>query len=144
MKPEYVVRNANPKDINFIFSTWMESFRYGSTPIKTTPKSIYFSRYQTVLDHILGKDEVHTVVACSPEEPDVILGYLVYETPNIVHYSFVKEVFRNIGVAKSLLEHLGPSYKTFTHRTDMLEKYMRNKPEWRYDPFLLYQRSGNV
>lgn len=56
-------------------------------------------------------------IACSPEDPDVIVGYLVYE-PKTIHYVYVKEAFRKLGICRRLLVEAGLFEGTIaTHMT---------------------------
>lgn len=147
MKPEFDIRLAFPRDINFIYSTWLESFRQDSHLGKTTSRTIFFERYRTVIDAILSRDHTQTWVAVHPEDPNVIFGYLIYEHPNIFHYCFVKEAFRDLGIAKALTQHLvlQPDLPlTVTHRTQTSRKIQVLEDKFEFDPFLLYQRSGNI
>ncbi len=151
-KLPYTIRDVLPSDIPFIYSSWLKSFRFGSQLAKPIRSSIFYENYREVLDCLLSKSQIK--VACLNDEPSVILGYLVYErTIAIVHYVFVKEAFRELGIAHNLLlQSELPTDLTYSHMTTMITKYLTNKSNWIYNPFVLYSRgcyeneedSGNI
>lgn len=102
--------------------------------------STFFPNYSRVLDRILAQPDTTTMVACRPEHDDTIFGYAVYQ-PTILHYVFVKEDFRNNGIAKSLLAQVRPVLSSYTHRTRTVAPILRRCFEWRYNPFELFQQS---
>lgn len=141
----WIIREAKPDELNFIYSTWLNSYRYDSFIGKACTNSIFFSEYAAVIDSILQKPETCTLVAYFEESPSIILSYLVYE-PLALHYLFTKEMYRNNGIATDLLFHAFPSCLQgdsieFSHRTftsePILEKY---KKHLRFNPFKLYER----
>lgn len=142
---EWAIRTAVPKDIPFIYSTWLQSyFEDSSLGGSIDRSSIYYENYKLVIDHILASKTSNTLIACLNNDPDVILGYLVKES-NTAHYCFVKESFRKLGVAKSLFSKDGflIRARAATHKTkwatDIMDRFGLD-----FNPFLLYQRQGEV
>ena len=140
----YIIRKALPEDISFIYSSWLKSFRYGATANKLVRTDIFFTNYREVLDSILARSL--TLVACLPDSPEVILGYMVYEE-DIIHYCFIKHSFRRLGIASRLLEQTGLKDSEFkvTHRTNELSKILDSLIlvkglKLEYNPFLLYNK----
>jgi len=41
------------------------------------------------------------VVVCDPEEPSVVWGFVVFEE-GVLHYLYVKQAFRGLGIARAL------------------------------------------
>lgn len=72
-------------------------------------------------------------IACLNEDPDVILGYSVMEGDHTLHFVFIKEIWRKMGIAKQLVPK---SVVTTTHLTKVGR--MAKPKSWRYDPFLLW------
>lgn len=142
-KQHWVIRKAIPKDIPFIYETWLKSYRLDSSLGRLTRSSIFFENYRTVVDKIL--QDSNTDIACLREDEDIILGYLVSED-KILHYSFVKEAFRKIGIAKSLVLHREVDgilkHKDFkiTHETFHVERIV-DKYELEFNPYLLFNRA---
>jgi hypothetical protein len=74
-------------------------------------------------------------VACLPDAPDVILGYLVREG-HIVHWAYVKKPFRRLGILRALAAGVPPDF-LYTHRTIDAEPIVRRFPQSSYDPYPL-------
>lgn len=139
-KPPFSIRLVQSSDIAFIYSTWLNATKYDSDIGKNIRKSVFFEHYRLVIDHILSKETTNVLVACKPDEPSVIFGYLVSE-PETIHFCFVKESFRNLGIARSLYESAfsdsGEGAVSTTHETQFAEEIIRK--HFDYNPFLLYQ-----
>lgn len=138
---EWGIRKANPKDIPFIYETWLKSYKHDSAIGKSTRSGIFFDEYKTIVDRILSNKDTQTLVACLNDSTDVILGYLVKEL-NLAHYCFVKESFRRLGVARSLFATDGMLIRatSTTHKTyyaqDLIDRFGLD-----FNPFLLYKTS---
>lgn len=149
---EWAIRPAIGSDLNFIYSTWLNSYRSDSKIGNSTRKSIYFSHYYGVLDAILRNQRTKVLVSCKLDEPNVIFGFFVFENsiddinPATIHYSFVKEGFRRHGILKSLFEKAfdgaGAAF-FYTHQTREIEKILKENPKFLYNPFLLFSREDD-
>ncbi len=134
---KWSIRDANEKDIPFIYATWLNSY-YHDSWARSVKKTIYFDNYKHVLDTILEDKYTEVKVACLPENTNVILGFLVQEQQNIIHYCFVKEAFRRMGVAKSLFQH---EKAYITHMTRSFSPILRDHEEvFTYNPFYLFNK----
>ena len=138
----FVTRLVQPEDIPFLYSTWLNSYRNDSETGLSVRKSIFFESYRLILDYILQKNTTKVLVACKPDEPNVIYGYMVAEpSDNVLHYVFVKEAFQRFGIANSLQQQLFPNTSsgtvTITHRTEYAYNYCK---KFMYNPFRLYQK----
>lgn len=102
-----------PSDRGLIFSTWLKGLRYANDWFKHIDQDAYFHHYQQVLESYFNRPDINCSVACLREDPDVILGYAVYE-PHVLHWVFVKPAWRRIGIAKMLVP---PGIKTVSHLT---------------------------
>lgn len=85
--------------------------------------------YHKVIDKILSRPQIKSKIATLKEDPGVILGYSIYEG-HTLHWVFVKQVWRKIGLAKSLVP--GDTSQT-THMTKIGYKL---KGEIDFNPFL--------
>ena len=139
-KLPYKIRLASPDDISFIYSSWLKSYRFGSHVGKQTRSMVFFEEYREIIDTILARSSV--IVACLEDDPHIILGYVVSE-PGIVHYGFIKESFREMGIFNKLLDISQPNKDAniiYTHMTILLHSFINktSKSHWLYDPFKLY------
>jgi hypothetical protein len=129
-------RSYLPGDLHFILSTWLRGLYYGNDYFREIEDKVYFKNYENIIKHILAKPSVRIDVACLKEDDSVILGYTVTEKKddkNILHWVFVKNIWRGIGISKDLLDPL--EIKTTTHITN---KSMRTKPKRiEFNPFII-------
>jgi hypothetical protein len=128
-------RDGIKTDINFIYKTWLDSYRYDSDLGKQCRNSIFFPQYQLIIDSILYND-AKVLVCCKPDEEDIIFGYIIYE-PDILHYIFVKQAFQNLGIGMQLYRK-AQSPKIYTHKTNNFLNFS-NRNEMIYNPFLLFK-----
>lgn len=139
-KQHWIIRDARPDDVNFIYATWLNSYRSDSWIGASCFKEVFFRNYSRVIDRILAHPECSVRVAARKDDESVIFGYCVYE-PEALHYVFVKECFRKWGVAKSLVEPIQKSLKYFTHRTHTATPIIGRCLGFQYNPFLLFQQA---
>jgi ribosomal protein S18 acetylase RimI-like enzyme len=116
--PENVVlRDGTELDDNFIYSSWLKSYKRSAGPI---PFRWYYKIYQTVLDRLFKRPPIKVRVACFRTRPEQIFGYVVFEehegTPYI-HYLYIKDAFRGMGIGSALLsDATGGNEFTYTFR----------------------------
>jgi hypothetical protein len=92
------------KDLNFVLSTWLKSYRNSDFAI-SIPNDIYFQFHQGLISQILLHPQNSLTILCSPEDPDQILGYIAYNTEQpIIYYAYIKYPFRRLGLGRYLFE----------------------------------------
>jgi hypothetical protein len=129
-------READAKDIPFIYSTWLDSYRYDSDIGKSCRNIIFFNNYRFIIDELLENSK--TLVACIPDDPEVIFGFMTVEG-KYLHYAYTKHSFQRLGIANDLYKlHDSPTY--YTHKTNnrVFQDFV-NKREMIFDPFKLYK-----
>lgn len=136
--PGWTLRNARPDDIPFIYSTWLKSYRTGSGLGLASGKHAYFITYNLIIDYILEKPDAHVWVAVKPDEPNVIYGYLVCE-PTILHYVYVKDGFRKLGIAASLYKTAFYERPYITHATAMSRELLKTHAGFKFNSSLLFK-----
>jgi GNAT superfamily N-acetyltransferase len=141
MTSEIEVRTVNlEKDIGFIFSTWLKSYQQSAFVQGIYPE-VFYQQHHKAIESILKRDNAVGIVAYPKGEPDVLLGYLVGEAGPVpvIHYIYVKGVFRKKGIAKLLIEAsllpIGSSF--FTHWTYVVNLLIKKAPGLKYDPYRL-------
>ena len=132
---KFNLREFRPDDLNFILGTWMESYFFymPSRP----PKNIYAREHSALIHKKLPICEC--LVACSEEDPTQILGYLITEG-ELLHYIYVKELFRKLGIGSRLMEEM---YRNavdvvHTHYTKPIKHFDRSY-HLIYNPYLFYK-----
>ncbi len=128
-------RSFLPDDLNFILSTWLRGLYYGNDFFNLIDNHIYFVNYEFVIKRILQRPTTTINICCLKDDPSVILGYAVTENnenKNVLHWCFVKNIWRGIGISKDLLDPL--DIKVVTHVTN---RTMKEKPKrMEFNPFL--------
>lgn len=128
------IRPYKIEDKDFVFSTWLRSYRHASKFAKKISNAVYYKWHPQVIERILTRGG-QIYVAHLENDPDVILGYVCLETQDklVVHYLYVKKAFRNMGVAKMLFTPEGGDI--FTHWTADMDWAVKRFPSLVYDPY---------
>lgn len=121
-------------DIGFIVSTWLQGLYHGNDWFKQIDRDTYFDFYKKVVKSLVHRPTVKLKICCLKDNTDVILGYSVVEEKDhkkILHWVFVKPVWRKQGIAKVLIPK---DIEVITHLTKW-GKQLKPK-EWIFNPFL--------
>jgi GNAT superfamily N-acetyltransferase len=106
------LRPATQTDFNFIANSYLKSYR-DAPGNQYLINQLYYDTFSQRLNYMIETGTV--TVACSDEDAEQILGYLISgETHGkpIAHYVYVKRLFRQLGIAKALLEAAIPTWGT--------------------------------
>ena len=129
-------------DQAFVFSTWLRNYKHSSYFAKGIRSSIFFPGHQKLLELLFDKPTLKVFIAHPTDDDQTILGYLVAEFHHkapVIHFIFIKEAFRNMGIATLLLNHaeINPDNFHFTHWTMPMDEIIRKHPNIRYNPYCL-------
>jgi len=106
----YKLRAPKEADINFIFNSWLKSYR-NSDFAKSQCNAVYFENHKQIVTTLINKSLI--VVACSPDDVNHVFGYVVYQfLPGnnlLVHYAYVKHTYRRMGIAKDFISKIRKS-----------------------------------
>lgn len=115
------IRPARKEDINFIFDSWLKSWRK-SRYAGVIPNHLYYATYRATIESLVARG-AELKVACHPSNEDHILGWSCTEVTSdgfsVVHYLYVKDCFFNLGVESELLDNLPgekPGFYTFNYK----------------------------
>lgn len=101
----FTIRPAKASDYSFISNSYLKSYR--TAPEATfMMNDIYYPEHIKRLEHMTKTGR--TLVACSSDDPDQILGYLIVGKSyswDVIHYLYVKYPFRHMGIAKALVSN---------------------------------------
>lgn len=133
-------RAAIAEDANFIFNSWLRSYR-NSPFARNISNTIYFNEQHKLLEELVKTCKV--VVACNESDTSQIYGYIVGDNIDgflVIHYLYVKQSFRNMGIGKSLLnmfDHDIDKAAIYTHHTKIAD---RLAPRFNliYHPYVLH------
>jgi ribosomal protein S18 acetylase RimI-like enzyme len=135
---EIGIREGHNGDDAFVFTTWLKSYKHGSDFAKRIRNGVFFPWHHKVVAGILGRPGTTLLIAHVHDDPDVVLGYLCVEAGEIavVHYVFVKPNWRQLGIARQLLNHAGVTDEGyFTHWTYIFDSVRERFPKFTYDPY---------
>ena len=138
---EVEIRGAYLEDVNFIFATMLKSYRHASTFARKISNDVFYKYHRAFLDSCLKRPNSQVLIAHPKGEPDVILGYLLTEKrdtgENVIHYTYVKKSFRQMGVARALWQKLDKQDYTITHYTVDADWITKKYSNLIYNPYLL-------
>lgn len=111
------IRPMRDGDVNFILSTWLRSYyeelkRYGQKGCPYPKDDVFFQGHQEEIKKNLPGMTVNICVA--PDDDNQIIGWAATDN-KCLHYIYVKQVFRKMGVAKKLLESC--KFERYSHHT---------------------------
>jgi hypothetical protein len=115
-QPTVILRGPLPSDMPFILSSWLRSYRRARAVSDVGP--IYYAGQEAVIRRLVSRSMV--ALACNPEDPSTVLGYVVFErvrSGGLVHYVYVKELVRRCGLAERLMGEVPGPFRSHTHET---------------------------
>lgn len=133
-------RGLQETDSEFIYSSWLRSFRNG-TMMKNVPNAIYYGNHHKIIGRLMK--EATTVVCCNIEDPSIIYGYINYQIIDgqfCLHYIYVKHLYRKLNIARDLLAQTGNDFSKlgcYTHQT-MPAISKEESLNLVYHPYLLF------
>jgi len=128
------IRPMGEDDKAFVASSWKKSFRSSST-VSWVGNSNYYDEMNKRVEKLLEKHNVD--VAYNPKVSSQLYGWACYEKdPAIIHYTYVKQVFRMGQAATRLWRPVCATKKEilFTHWTDVCRQLVDKYPNLKYAP----------
>lgn len=116
-------------DLPFILDSWLKTLRVNNDFFRQIDRDIYKLIYPEIVTRLVRTHR--TRVACLKEDDDVIIGY-VCTNSDTLHWVFVKNQWRGLGIMKDLV----PNGLTFISHTTRLFRPISDKYNWRLNPFL--------
>jgi GNAT superfamily N-acetyltransferase len=89
-------------DLDFIINSWLMSYR--KAPANYRVRNEQYFAYQPANVQVLLERSIVTIF-CDPDNPTEIMGYIVVELGHIVHYVYVKQPYRGVGIADKLMDY---------------------------------------
>ena len=127
------------RDDAFVVSAWMRQMR-SEPAMRFVKNDVFFPRERDRISAILARSKA--MLAISRDDSSLLFGFIVSER-NIVHWVYVKSVYRGMGVGAALLEQSGISGPLLcTHATELIFGSVRGQKKLdalkvSYDPYLL-------
>lgn len=137
----WLLRAAEAGDRGYIMSTWRKTARTHLRWLRDVPDSVYDDRRHGYVRHVeaildrcdsAAEKAARAIVACDPENPEILYGYAVAEG-EAIHMVYVRGAFRRQGVARGMLEALGIRVPTVA--TIDVPRWVRERWAPDHDPF---------
>lgn len=127
MISEVILRSSTLDDEDFLYSTWLNSFKELSA-FNSTPRDLYYSYQKRVIEKCLEHNK--TILLVNADDSEQIFSFISYredeDTP-IVSYIYTKPAFRKRGFARYLLDSTTNLRKGFyTHHTLSSQKLAKS------------------
>jgi hypothetical protein len=138
---KFTFRKFHEDDKNFVINSWLKSYsKYSEAPGDV----FYHEHHKLITSFIesLTDPENVIMIACDIDDTDVIYGYVAYQknTVPIIHYIFVKELFRKLNIAKELMSYPLESTTTpiiISHLTPKGRFLLKDK--YFFNPYKFYK-----
>ena len=131
---DFVVRPMLPSDEPFVYRAWLEGYWTHFPGNLVMPKGEFMQRWHTLIERILRDARTVAVVAHVNGHPDMLLGFAV-GSARCLHWAYVKQAFRGIGVATAMLGAIDGEYDDIPCRT--ISHWAGRIEGWQYAPELL-------
>jgi ribosomal protein S18 acetylase RimI-like enzyme len=130
--PPIRIRAAGEDDVGFVLDSWLRSFR-DAWPNCAMPMQVYYEHYRPIAMGLLQRDGVRGMVACRPDQPSRLYGYVVAEHAGdipVLHYLGVKRAYRGVGIAAALARAVGivDDAFVFTFKGPFAKQLTRGRP----------------
>ena len=131
----FSLRPYRESDLNFIQNSWGTSYYKGADYVLFMSPKEFHAQHRPIRDKILKKPSAVAIVACDPNDEDLILGWILVEKPPteglILHYLYVKEAFKGEGISEELIKKALPDRPIFvSHMTDKARKIIGKKKKY--------------
>lgn len=146
------LRPANKGDLAFVTSAWVNTAR-NCPQFTGVPNNVFYHWYQHMMERVAPRATVLLLSVDDPEIPDdrSNIGFAVYEKTSagiVLHFMFVKSLFRGQGFAKRLWAAIEayemPDTVVYTLATKKMSSFsgkhydkLKHKG-WLYNPFELW------
>ena len=115
-----LIRPARKEDINFIFDSWLKSWRK-SRYAGVIPNHLYYATYRATIESLVARG-AELNVACHAQNEDHILGWSCTEVTSdgfsVLHYCYTKDPFIGLQIDHALLDEMPgqkPGFYTFNY-----------------------------
>lgn len=104
MEFKFDLRFSTENDLPFIYNSWLKDYR-GSDFAKFINDKDFFTYHHILIEEIIKRPSSDILIACDPEDSNVIYGWVCVEAQTTLHYAYVKASFRGLGIFTKLLNN---------------------------------------
>lgn len=134
--------HAIPSHEAFVYASWINNFATNSWLAGAIKRRQFFKMHHAVIERILKRPTTVCLVATMKEDQDVAFGFLVAERAQeeapTVHFCFVKEDFRKMGIGRLLVQALDWDLNKcfYTHSVNDINWCLSKFPGLKFYPYL--------
>lgn len=123
-----------PEEYSLVFDSWARSFRK-SPWAGCVPNHLWDQVSRACIGELLTRSRVIVALKTLEDGTRRVMGYSVSE-PGVLHWLYVKNDYRGMGVGRSLLNVTTDGWEQFvyTHQTRASRKFLGSRFHW--DPVL--------
>lgn len=125
---------------NYVLSSWLRSYAE-SSEFRHLARGVFFAIYEPIVKAILARSTV--AIAFTPELPNTVVGFLVTEGDDVVHYVHTKRRFRRMGVARWMTREFSALPAVFTHHPSTIASRLCG-PSWTLDPMRRFEKKAEA
>lgn len=123
-------------DVNFIRSSWANSYYKGVTNHKAVSPEDFHSFHRKLIDRFFSRPSATVIVVHLENEPNIIMGWIAVEiisTHLVIHYIYIKNSFKQEGLIDELIKRVNSKQKPVltTHLTDKAKRIMKKSNKYR-------------
>lgn len=130
------------EEYSLIYDSWARSFRK-SPWAGCVPNHLWDQVSRACIGELLNRSLVIVAVKDLEDGKRRVMGYSVSE-PGTLHWLYVKDDYRGMGIGKRLLEFTTAGWEQFvyTHQTRASRKFLGSKFHWDPVPARIRQVNG--
>lgn len=141
---QFKVRLPKSEDIDFIFNSWLKSYRMSSYA-QSVRDTTYYLYHENLIRSIMSYEGNTITILCDTEDEDHILAYMVHSNnAPIIQYMYVKYPMRGYGLARYMLALIQTHFKIekkdsiiCTHLPKSGWRELSRKYNLEYNPYIL-------
>ncbi len=96
------LRPGTPGDLAFVYARWLRDLRHADGgPL---PDDLWFPAHRGLINRVLADPKVELHILHPVDVPTEILGFIVAEPHEVLHWIYLKPKFRGRGLALMLLQ----------------------------------------
>lgn len=133
-------REALPEDLNFIFNSWISSYRRAKHN-NNIPAPFYFHGQHKVIERVLR--QAKTLLLVDANHTENIYAYMIYEEIEgifCVHYAYTKNVYRGFGMQRKLLSLVRSNESAGIYTQDSpAARFVADKANLYHNPYIIVE-----
>ena len=100
--------NPGSTDEAFIYSSWIKAVRKDQKH-HLQPGQAFYHQQKAKVAALLDEPTTAVLMATHQDEPDDLIGWICVKLgpEPVIHYAYVKSLYRQMGIAKALVEAAG-------------------------------------